>query len=122
MSDTAGITDVATAVTLFLGNISESIAIAEAQVALLLLTINESMAAADTIAAQTDYTEVVPDTAGIVDTLNSATVYQLSCAETMTLAETNNGRKLWEIIDDTQDANWQNINNTQTPGWSVLVT
>jgi hypothetical protein len=30
-------------------------------------------------------------------------------------------RFLWELIDDTQNANWQNITNTQNPGW-VLVS
>ena len=80
------------------------------------------MAVADTTTAQMGYTEAVSDTAGIIDTLNIGTAYQLSCAETMALTETNGGRNLWEIVDDTQDGNWQNINNSQTPGWSVLIT
>jgi hypothetical protein len=122
VSDTVGITDVATAVALFLGDVAESIAVAEAQVVALLLTINEAMAVADTIAAQTDYTEAISDTAGVIDVLNSASAYQLARAETMTLTETNGGRNLWENVDDTQDANWQNINTSQTPGWSVLIT
>jgi hypothetical protein len=113
---------VATAVALFLGDVAESIAVAEAQVVALLLTINEAMAVADTIAAQTDYTEAISDTAGVIDVLNSASAYQLARAETMTLTETNGGRNLWENVDDTQDANWQNINTSQTPGWSVLIT
>jgi len=27
---------------------------------------------------------------------------------------------VWVVVDDSQSANWQNINNTQTPGWNDL--
>jgi hypothetical protein len=32
------------------------------------------------------------------------------------------GRFLWELIDDTQNANWQNIATPQNPGWVMLQT
>jgi hypothetical protein len=28
----------------------------------------------------------------------------------------------WSLIDDSETANWQNVNTAQTPGWSVLNT
>ena len=46
--------------------------------------------------------------------------YQVSRTETATISETNGGRYLWEIIDDTQDANWQNITNVQSSGWTQV--
>jgi hypothetical protein len=26
----------------------------------------------------------------------------------------------WSLIDDSQNANWQNINNPQTPVWTLI--
>ena len=49
----------------------------------------------------------------------SSGVYSVtSITELATGTDTVNGRPFWEIIDDTQDANWQNIGNTQTAGWT----
>jgi hypothetical protein len=28
----------------------------------------------------------------------------------------------WSVIDDIQDANWQNIDNTQTTAWAEVST
>jgi hypothetical protein len=39
-----------------------------------------------------------------------------------TATDTVNGRKFWEIVDDTQTANWQNIGNTQSAGWTTIPT
>jgi hypothetical protein len=30
------------------------------------------------------------------------------------------GVNVWSVIDDTQTANWQNINNAQVPGWGAV--
>jgi hypothetical protein len=46
--------------------------------------------------------------------------YRVSCSETAAITETNGGRFLWEIIDDTQGVTWQNISNPQTPNWTVV--
>jgi hypothetical protein len=43
-----------------------------------------------------------------------------SVVELATISDLLLGRPLWEIIDDTQDANWQNITNTQSSGWAVV--
>ena len=40
----------------------------------------------------------------------------------MAVAETNVVRDLWEIIDDTQDPNWQSVNNANSPGWAPIST
>ena len=80
------------------------------------------MSIADSLAAQTDYTETVYDTTGIIDIITAGTAYQLDRAETMAVAETNVVRDLWEIIDDTQDPNWQSVNNANSPGWAPIST
>jgi hypothetical protein len=28
----------------------------------------------------------------------------------------------WSLIDDSENANWQNISNTQTAGWTAIAT
>jgi hypothetical protein len=106
----------------FLGNISESIAIAEAQVAVLIMTIVESMAIEEGTTVGTFYQEFLTESAVIVETNGGIANYNLSVSDTMALTEINGGRYLWEIIDDTQGVNWQNISNPQTPGWGAVDT
>jgi len=60
------------------------------------------------------------ETVTITDVLGGGAEYVVSRAEAMALTQTNGGRFLWEIIDDTQGVSWQNINNPQTPGWSGI--
>jgi hypothetical protein len=45
-----------------------------------------------------------------------------SVVELATISDLVLGRPLWEIIDDTQNANWQNINNAQSSGWVQIST
>jgi hypothetical protein len=40
----------------------------------------------------------------------------------MGITETQAGRYFWEPVDDIQDANWQNITNTQSTSWVDVVT
>jgi hypothetical protein len=30
--------------------------------------------------------------------------------------------RYWSLIDDSENANWQNINNSQTAGWEIVET
>jgi hypothetical protein len=32
------------------------------------------------------------------------------------------GLRFWSLIDDNEDANWQNISNAQTAGWTNITT
>jgi hypothetical protein len=122
VSDSLGIADVETAVATFLGNISESIAIAEAQVAVLIMTITETMATSDSTTVGTYYQEFLAELVAIIDNPQATTAYNVNTSDTMVLTDSNSGRILWEIIDDTEVANWQNISNPQTPGWGAVDT
>jgi hypothetical protein len=70
----------------------------------------------------TYYTEFLDESVAIAETNGGIANYNLSRSETMAITETNGGRFLWEIIDDTEVANWQNISNPQTPGWGAVDT
>ena len=63
---------------------------------------------------------VLDESVAITDINTGGANYQLSRTETMAITETNGGRFLWEIIDDTQGVTWQNISNPQTPGWTDI--
>jgi hypothetical protein len=88
----------------------------------LIMTITETMAAVDSLTVGTYYQEFLTESAVITDINGGAANYNLGVSDTMTLTETNGGRYLWEIIDDTEVANWQNISNPQTPGWAAVDT
>ena len=75
------------------------------------------MAIADSTTVGTYYSEFIAELAAIIDNPVAATTYRLNRTETAAITETNGGRFLWEIIDDTQGVTWQNISNPQTPGW-----
>ena len=80
------------------------------------------MVIADSTTVGTYYQEFIAELAAIIDNPVAATTYPVSRSETAVITETNGGRFLWEIIDDTEVANWQNISNPQTPGWAAVDT
>jgi hypothetical protein len=92
--------------------------IAEEQLCAWLATVIETMAITQSQTVGTYYTEIIAEIASIIDNPVAGVGYKASRTETMAITETNSGRFLWEIIDDTQDVTWQNINNPQTPGWT----
>jgi len=78
------------------------------------------MATSDATTVGTYYTEFIAELAAIADNPQAATAYNVSRAESAVITSTENGRNLWEVIDDTETANWQNISNPQTPGWTAV--
>jgi hypothetical protein len=97
-------------------------AISEQQLFTWLAEIIETMATSDATTVGTYYTEFIAELAAIADNPQAATAYNVSTSDTMVITDTNSGRNLWEVIDDTESANWQNISNPQTPGWGAVDT
>lgn len=56
------------------------------------------------------------------DAIAAAIKFATTITESATGADSIQGRKLWEEIDDSQTANWQNISSNQTPSWSNINT
>jgi hypothetical protein len=44
----------------------------------------------------------------------------LNISETATGTDSIQGRKLWELIDDSQTPNWGDINTTQSANWGLI--
>jgi hypothetical protein len=118
ITETNPIVSVESAVATFLGSVTESMAISEQQLFTWLASIIETMATSDAQTVGTYYTEFIAELAAIADNPQAATAYNVSRAESAVITSTENGRNLWEVIDDTETANWQNISNPQTPGWA----
>jgi hypothetical protein len=64
----------------------------------------------------------IAETAVSADTLTAAAAFVASIVELATGTDAINGRPFWDVIDDTQNANWQGIGNTQTASWSAVLT
>jgi hypothetical protein len=64
----------------------------------------------------------VIENATIAAQIAAITNYGVSRTETAAITESQTVRYFWEIIDDTQTANWQNINNVQSSGWTPVPT
>jgi tetrahydromethanopterin S-methyltransferase subunit C len=95
----------------------------------------------DSVNTQVAYNVYIIDTATGTDTFAAALGYSVSFADTATISDTPSalatiiasvtgiqlyvyvGNTLvWAVVDDTQNANWQNINDAQTPGWVNIPT
>jgi hypothetical protein len=56
-----------------------------------------------------NFATTVTETAVSADTLAAAAAFVASISELATGTDSVTARPFWDIIDDTQNANWQNI-------------
>jgi len=122
-ADTATITDISDAIKAIVGIQSDTATIS------------------DLIDTQVGYNVYIVDTATGTDTFATVIGYNVALADTATITDTPTvvativvsvtgiqlyvyvGNTLvWVVVDDTQNANWQNINSAQTPGWVNIPT
>ena len=122
-ADTATITDISDAIKAIVGIQSDTATIS------------------DLIDTQVGYNVYIVDTATGTDTFATVIGYNVALADTATITDTPTvvativvsvtgiqlyvyvGNTLvWVVVDDTQNANWQNINDAQTPGWVNIPT
>jgi hypothetical protein len=82
----------------------------------------ESASGAEQVAARFTPNATVSESAAVSDVNAAAARFVATLLESATAADSMVGGKLWEVIDDTQTANWQNINNVQSSGWTVINT
>jgi hypothetical protein len=54
--------------------------------------------------------------------LAAAAAFIASITESATGTDTVNGRRLWELIDDSQSVTWQNVDNSESTTWTVIST
>ena len=65
---------------------------------------------------------MIAETATGTDVDAAAVAFIASLTESATGTDLIISRPFWDVIDDTQTANWQNIGNTQTAGWTAVAT
>ncbi len=102
---------------------------------------SDALTITDSVNTQVGYNVYIVDTATGTDTFSATLGYSVSFADTATISDSVNalatiiasvtgiqlyvyvGNTLvWVVVDDTQNANWQNINDAQTPGWVNIPT
>ena len=93
----------------------------------------------DSVNAAAAYLVYIADTATGTDTFSAVIGYNVAIADTATITDTPSvvatinasvtgiqlyvyigGALVWGQIDDNQNPNWQNINTTQSSGWTDL--
>jgi hypothetical protein len=67
-------------------------------------------------------TSVSEAAAASVRAVISASIFYASLVDNVVIADLIAARRFWEPVDDIQDANWQNITNTQSTTWVDVVT
>jgi hypothetical protein len=107
---------------------SASFAAFTGQVVELAVGLDEALVLASTFSA------AASESAQAQDILNApGSIYSAATAEIAISSDSIVGAYLWNLIDDTQNPNWQNINNAQsvtwttvpdnqTPGWVIIPT
>jgi hypothetical protein len=68
------------------------------------------------------YTREFNDSATVTDSTNVAATFNAAIADTATLSDSTSSAFLWNLIDDAQTPNWQNISSDQLPGWQDIDT
>lgn len=95
----------------------------------------------DSVNAAAAYYVYIADTATGTDTFVASATFGVGFADTATITDTPavtativasvtgvqlyvyvGNTLVWAVVDDTQNANWQNINDAQTPGWVNIPT
>lgn len=101
----------------------------------------DALTITDSVNTQVKYNVYIVDTATGTDTFAATLGYSVTFADTATISDTPTvvativasvtgiqlyvyvGNTLvWAVVDDTQNANWQNINDAQVPGWVNIPT
>ena len=71
-------------------------------------------------AAGSVYNPTITESVAAQDSLIVTGIFYVLIAESIAAGDSFLGRLLWELIDDTETANWQNIVNTQSSGWTII--
>jgi hypothetical protein len=87
------------------------------------VSVDESATGSDAVSTnQILETAVSEGAAASVRAVISASIFYASLVDNVIVADLIAARRFWEPVDDIQNANWQNITNTQNPAWTDVVT
>ena len=85
-------------------------------------SIDETLTATDIPSATGTFNVNIQELITAADANFPALAYFVFINETLTVIDSPTARLLWELINDTQNADWASINNAQTPGWATIGT
>ena len=122
-ADTATISDSQTVINSFGGLLTDATTLSDSvnAAAAYLVYIADTATGTDTFAAAATFGVGFADTATITDTPSVVATIVASVTGIQLYVYVGN-TLVWEVIDDSQNANWQNINDAQTPGWVNVPT
>ncbi len=87
------------------------------------VSLAEQASGADqTLVAPSTFNVTVPESVQTVDVFIASAIFPVSIAEQIAMADTLAGNYLWNLIDDSQSVNWQNIPTNTNPGWTNIDT
>jgi hypothetical protein len=135
VSETARASDTAVAYLVLPARVAEGATAADAVSAAMRFaaTLAETLLVDGTaVVAPSTFNVVVAEQVPISDSPNGYAVFPVQFSDGATVADTAGAAYLWNPIDDSQTANWQNVNNTQptvwvgvdddqTPGWTPVL-
>lgn len=124
LSETATGTQTNSAAFIPLATITESATITDVASALqaFAASISETSAAADSVlVAPSIFNAIAVASATALDNLNApGSIYNVTVPESATLSDSVIGAFLWNLIDDSQGVNWQNVVSEQSVTWNAI--
>ena len=67
-----------------------------------------------------DLSGVIVESAVIVDNSEASGTFNITVSEVAAILDAISAGLLWELIDDSQNANWQTFNNAQNANWTPI--
>jgi hypothetical protein len=111
-TDSAAVTDVAEAAATFNAATSDTAALSDsaAVAATFNAAISDTAAMSDQAAVAVTFNPAVTDAATLSDTAAAAATFNADISDAAAILDSTSGAFLWNLINDAQDPNWQNIN------------
>jgi hypothetical protein len=82
--------------------------------------VSELAAASEQLAALVDFVVNAAESARTIDVLKTNVDFIVRVSELAVAIDAVSVRLTWEIIDDSQSVNWQNVDASTDGGWSVV--
>jgi len=83
-------------------------------------SITEGIESSGSFSAAVDFYSSVLETTIGYDSFATSAIYSVVVSEASTAFDSFAGRPLWELIADSQDANWQNVATAAPPAWTLI--
>jgi hypothetical protein len=80
----------------------------------------ESSTATDAFNAAATFEALIQEFGSVTDVVFVTQVFMCAIQETVTASDSFFARFLWELINDSQTANWGNINTSESTTWATI--